>query len=237
MARAGRRGRACSPRRARSWARRRTWHRNSSPLARSHRGRRSVQLLGRSTRRSPGSGRSTPRTATACSRRLRAGKLAAPREGRTVPGWGCVSSCSAACRSTLPRASMHAVASELTRARGWRRARVPAALGALATIAMVATLAGASRSTASDPIAACDGGVAEIDRAWSAADRARLQTTLAAVTTPYARARSRASCSAASIATAARGSAQHRAAVRGPSPRRDVAAGARSHGLPAAPRR
>ncbi len=119
---------------------------------------------------------------------IRAGKLAAPREGRTIPGW---------LRQLMQRGlqvdpaarlpSMHAVASELTRARGWRRARVPAALGALATIATVATLVGVSRSTASDPIAACDGGVAEIDRAWSAADRTRLQSTLAAVTTPYAR--------------------------------------------------
>ncbi|MCE9572531.1 MAG: serine/threonine protein kinase [Deltaproteobacteria bacterium] len=119
---------------------------------------------------------------------IRAGKLAAPREGRTVPGW---------LRQLVQRGlavdpaarlpSMHAVASELTRARGWRRARGPAALGALATIATVATLAVLSRSTASDPIAACDGGAAEIDRAWSAADRTRLQTSFAQMATPYAR--------------------------------------------------
>jgi len=45
------------------------------------------------------------------------------------------------------------------RPRDWRRWRVPVALGALATIALVAVL---TRPGVADPAAACEGGVAEI---------------------------------------------------------------------------
>ena len=116
---------------------------------------------------------------------IRAGKLAAPSEGRIVPGWlRQLAQRGLAFEPAERLPSMHEVAGELLRVRGWRRARVPLALCALGAIATVAVVRG---QTAGDPLAPCDGGGGAIDGAWSAVPRARVQATLAKLTTPYAR--------------------------------------------------
>jgi tetratricopeptide (TPR) repeat protein len=115
---------------------------------------------------------------------IRTGRLAVASEGRAVPTW---------LRKILARAlaaapaerfpSMQAVIAALTRPRGWRRLRAPAAIGALLAISVLAL---ASRPSASEVLAPCDGGFGDIDPVWNATARARIGAAFATVHAPWA---------------------------------------------------
>ena len=111
----------------------------------------------------------------ALTARMRAGQLTPATGGNAIPAW---------LRAVLVRglafepgarfASMARVIAELTRVRGWRRWRVPAALVTLTAVATVAVI----RAQSADPLADCDGGVTEIERAWGPTTRERVTTVL-----------------------------------------------------------
>ncbi len=111
----------------------------------------------------------------ALTARMRAGQLTPATGGNAIPTW---------LRALLLRGmafepgarfpSMDRVIAELTRVRGWRRWRVPAAFVALTAIATVAVI----RAQLADPLADCDGGVSEIDKAWGPTTRDRVTTVL-----------------------------------------------------------
>jgi len=86
---------------------------------------------------------------------IQAGKIALATDGRVIPAWLRLAIARALAASATARfPSMQALLAELSRPRGWRRWRIPAALGALSTIAAIALL---TRPGATDPLAACDG--------------------------------------------------------------------------------
>ena len=113
--------------------------------------------------------------------RIRTGTLT--RGGRSIPAWlRALVVRGMAFEPSARFASMARVIAELTRVRGWRRWRVPAALGALTTVAAVAVV----YARTAEPLAACDGGVTEIDAAWGPAARARLTGVLGIDPSAYA---------------------------------------------------
>lgn len=117
---------------------------------------------------------------------IRAGKLAAPGPGRVVPVW--LRRAAERGLAVTPAArfpSMHAVASELVRVRGWRRWRVPVALTALTAIAGVAVMR--AQTAGPPPPPPCDGGVDDIATAWGDTARAQVATALANAPGSYAR--------------------------------------------------
>jgi tetratricopeptide (TPR) repeat protein/predicted Ser/Thr protein kinase len=99
---------------------------------------------------------------------IRAGRIAAPDVRRAVPGW-------------LRALVVRGLAAEPA-ARRWRFVALAATVAVAATVS-VAIVAG---RRVSDPLAACDGGSAEIDAAWSPTRRAAVRAAFAAIDTPYA---------------------------------------------------
>jgi serine/threonine protein kinase len=106
---------------------------------------------------------------------IRSGRIAVG--DRALPSW---------LRATVARAlaeqpearfpSMEALVHELTRLRGWRRWRIPALVAAsLATAVLAVVLPW------HDPLAACDGGVAEVNGVWNAVESGRVQVALQAL--------------------------------------------------------
>lgn len=115
---------------------------------------------------------------------IRAREIARAADGRAVPAWLRAAITRALAVSPGARfASMQELLAVLARPRGWRRWRVPAALGALAAVASGALLL---RPSAGDPRAACDGGAAEIEPVWHADTRTRLAAAFERITTPGA---------------------------------------------------
>jgi tetratricopeptide (TPR) repeat protein/predicted Ser/Thr protein kinase len=118
-------------------------------------------------------------------RSIRSRQITLATDPRAVPAW---------LRSALHRAlaptpdarfpSLTALLAELTRPRGWRRWRIPAALSACTAAVAVAIL---TRPGTADPLAACDGGTTEIAAVWNPVARAQLHTSLDALATPVAR--------------------------------------------------
>jgi hypothetical protein len=81
---------------------------------------------------------------------------------------------------------MAALLDQLDREHGWRRLRWAMVVAAIGALAIGALANGALRSR--DPLAACDGGVAEIAEVWNPGHAARIRATLDHLATPYARA-------------------------------------------------
>ncbi|MEZ4362967.1 MAG: protein kinase [Kofleriaceae bacterium] len=103
--------------------------------------------------------------------------VAEPKDGHGVPGW-----LRAALRRGLAtRAedrfpSMTALLDELSRERGWRRARLPLAVTGAAAVALVAAYALREDAT---PLASCDTGAAEIAPSWDPDARGAVVEALA----------------------------------------------------------
>lgn len=115
---------------------------------------------------------------------IRAGSLAPPRSGRSVPAWfRRAAERGLAFDPDARFASMHEVATELGRVRGWRRWRMPAALGVTTAIAIVAVV----RTQTSSGELPCDGGVEDMQAAWGDATRGQVAASLAAAPGSYAR--------------------------------------------------
>ncbi|HEU4731558.1 MAG TPA: serine/threonine-protein kinase, partial [Kofleriaceae bacterium] len=123
--------------------------------------------------------------AAALSRSIAAQRIACATDARAVPAW--LRAIIARALAADPAArfpSLAALLAELTRPRGLRRWRVPLVVGASLA---VAALALAMRPGASEPLASCDGGIAEAAAVWSAGPRVRVRAALAAIATPYVR--------------------------------------------------
>lgn len=103
---------------------------------------------------------------------IAAGAIQIARDRRAVPAW---------LRAILARAlasdaarrfpSMQALISALTRPRGWRRWRAPAALAA---VAIAAAVAGLGWRSTSEPEVVCDGGARDIGPLWTPSTRAQI---------------------------------------------------------------
>jgi serine/threonine protein kinase len=164
---------------------------------------------------------------------LRARIAAAPPEesdaGKALPRW--LRSALAqglAANPAARHASMTALVALLARERGWRRWRVPVALGTTVIAATAAVALASTRSAQVDPADACDGGANELAAVWNPAQRS-------AVATRLERSREGRNLVLAALDRQARTwTAMHRSACVAPRPRRRVGAGARpSHALPA----
>ncbi|HEX2686249.1 MAG TPA: serine/threonine-protein kinase [Kofleriaceae bacterium] len=113
---------------------------------------------------------------------IQSGHIALATDGRVVPAW--LRAIIARALASPPAArfpSLRDLIAALTRPRGWRRWRNPAALGALTAIAVVAIL---TRHGA-NPLADCDGGVSDIDQVWSPAARAQISVAFDALHAPW----------------------------------------------------
>jgi len=111
---------------------------------------------------------------------IQRGKPCVARDDRRVPAW--LRAAVARCLAASPDArfpSMDAVLSVLTRPRGWRRWRSAAAVVAVAAVAGIA--GAAQHGAATPPVAACDGGLDEIERVWNPRTRMQIATAFAAI--------------------------------------------------------
>ena len=114
---------------------------------------------------------------------LRARIAAAPPEesdaGKALPRW--LRSALAqglAANPAARHASMTALVALLARERGWRRWRVPVALGTTVIAATAAVALASTRSAQVDPADACDGGANELAAVWNPAQRSAVATRL-----------------------------------------------------------
>ena len=83
--------------------------------------------------------------------------------------------------------SMDALLAELRRPRGWNRWRMPALVGGLVLIAVLAmATCGLQSWTAESARQECDGGAAEIAQVWGPGEEAAIAARLAGIAAPYA---------------------------------------------------